>query len=180
MLLHQGVHSSLTPTFGGLGQSVTWTDRELAAWLDELLPAARMVEFETQLRADKALQARVAQVIRHRDQGGNSIGEVWQRGRLSCPTRSEMGGFLLGTLSEAAAAYVEFHLKTVGCRVCEANMHDLEEQSTQADHVPGRRRKFFESSAGLLRSEDDSSHFHSEPNKGSDFNHGSESNKGRP
>ena len=167
MLLHQGVHSSLTPTFGGLGQSVTWTDRELAAWLDELLPAARMVEFETQLRADKALQARVAQVIRHRDQGGNSIGEVWQRGRLSCPTRSEMGGFLLGTLSEAAAAYVEFHLKTVGCRVCQANMHDLEEQSTQADHVPGRRRKFFESSAGLLRNDDDSSRFHSESNKGS-------------
>jgi hypothetical protein len=167
MLLHQGVHSSLTPTFGGLGQSVTWTDRELAAWLDELLPAARMVEFETQLRADKALQARVAQVIRHRDQGGNSIGEVWQRGRLSCPTRSEMGGFLLGTLSEAAAAYIEFHLKTVGCRVCQANMHDLEEQSTQADHVPGRRRKFFESSAGLLRNDDDSSRFHSESNNGS-------------
>lgn len=167
MLLQQGVHSSSTPTFLGLGQFVTWTDRELAAWLDELLPAARMAEFETQLRADKALQARVAQVIRHRDQGGNSIGEVWQRGRLSCPTRSEMGGFLLGTLSEAAAAYVEFHLKTVGCRVCQANMSDLEEQSTQADHVPDRRRKFFESSAGLLRTGDDSSRFHNDSKQGS-------------
>lgn len=145
---------------------MTWTDRELAAWLDELLPAARMVEFETQLRADKGLQSRVAQVIRHRDQGGHSIGEVWQRARLSCPTRSEMGGFLLGTLSESAAAYVDFHLKTVGCRVCQANLSDLEEQSTQADHVPGRRRKFFESSAGLLRNDDDSSRFLNESSRG--------------
>ena len=145
---------------------MTWTDRELAAWLDELLPAARMVEFETQLRGDKDLQARVAQVIRHRDQGGNSISEVWQRARLSCPTRSKMGGFLLGTLCGSAAAYVEFHLKTVGCRVCQANMSDLEEQSTQADHVPGRRKKFFESSAGLLRSDDDSSRFLNESSRG--------------
>jgi hypothetical protein len=122
-----------------------WTDRELSAWLDELLPASRMAELETQLRMDKSLQARLAQIIRHRDQGGNTIGEVWQRGRLSCPSRTEMGGFLLGTLNSDAAAYVEFHIQTVGCRVCQANLADLEEQSTQSDQVPGRRRKFFES-----------------------------------
>jgi hypothetical protein len=130
---------------------MSWTDRELTAWLDELLPAARMVEFEQQLRADTNLQARVALVIRHRDQGGNSIGEVWQRARLSCPTRTEMGGYLLGTINPEVAQYVEFHVHTVGCRVCQANMHDLEEQSTQSEQVPGRRRRFFESSAGLLR-----------------------------
>lgn len=138
---------------------MAWTDRELTAWLDELLPAARMVEFETQLRTDTGLQARVAQVIRLRDQGGNSIGEIWQRARLSCPTRTEMGGYLLGTLESSAASYVEFHLNTVGCRVCQANLHDLEEQSTQSDQVPGRRRRFFESSAGLLKSDDESGRF---------------------
>ena len=138
---------------------MSWTDRELTAWLDELLPASRMAELEAQLRHDSSLQARLAQLIRHRDQGGNSVGEVWQRGRLSCPTRSEMGGFLLGTLESAAAAYVEFHLQTVGCRVCQANLSDMEEQAAQSDQVPGRRRKFFESSAGLLRSESDSGNF---------------------
>lgn len=142
---------------------MSWTDRELAAWLDELLPANRMVEFENQLRSDKTLQARVTQIIRHRDQGGNSIGEVWQRGRLSCPSRTEMGGFLLGTLNPEAAAYIEFHLQTIGCRVCQANRHDLEEQSTQSDQVPGRRRKFFESSAGLLRGDDESGRFLKSP-----------------
>lgn len=136
-----------------------WTAREICAWLDELLPASRMAEFENQLRTDTALQAKVAQTIRHRDQGGNSLGEVWQRARLSCPTRTEMGGYLLGTLSPNAADYIEFHLNTVGCRVCQANLHDLEEQSAQSDQVPGRRRRFFESSAGLLRAEDESGRF---------------------
>jgi hypothetical protein len=133
-----------------------WTDRELTAWLDELMPVDRMAAFENQLRTDSALRARVAVIIRHRDQGGNTIGEIWQRSRLSCPVRTELGGYLLGTLSPDAAAYIEFHLNTVGCRVCQANLVDLEEQSTQSGQVPDRRRRFFESSAGLLRSETDS------------------------
>ncbi len=133
-----------------------WTDRELTAWLDELLPAERMAEFENQLRKDSALRARMAVLIRQRDQGGHTIGEIWQRSRLSCPVRTELGSYLLGTLTTAAAAYVEFHLRTVGCRVCQANLNDLEEQSSQSDQVPGRRRRFFESSAGLLRGESES------------------------
>lgn len=136
-----------------------WTDRELTAWLDELLPSDRMAAFENQLRQDSALRARVAVLIRHRDQGGNTIGEIWQRARLSCPVRTELGGYLLGTLPPDAAAYVEFHLNTVGCRVCQANLNDLEEQSTQTGQVPDRRRRFFESSAGLLRGESDSGQF---------------------
>jgi hypothetical protein len=136
-----------------------WTDREVSAWLDELLPASRMAEFESQLRTDSSLQARVAIIIRHRDQGGNSIGEIWQRARLSCPTRTEMGGYLLGTLSHDASGYIDFHLNTVGCRVCQANLNDLQEQSTQSDQAPGRRKRFFESSAGLLRGEDPLSSF---------------------
>ena len=73
-----------------------WTDRELTAWLDELLPAERMAAFENQLRQDGTLRARLAVLIRHRDQGGNTIGEIWQRARLSCPVRTELGAYLLG------------------------------------------------------------------------------------
>lgn len=130
-----------------------WTDRELAAWLDESLPVERMAAFENNLRENSALRSRLAVVIRERDQGGNTIGEIWQRSRLSCPSRTELGGYLLGTLSTEPADYIEFHLKTVGCRVCQANLLDLEEQSKQSGQVPDRRRRFFESSAGLLRSE---------------------------
>ena len=129
---------------------MNWTDREIENWLDEMLSAERMSQFEVDLRDSSQLQSRVAQTIRNRDQGGNSVGEIWLRSGLSCPSRSQLGGFLLSTLSGDQAEYIEFHLQTVGCRVCQANLSDLEEQSAQSDATP-RRRKFFESSAGLLR-----------------------------
>lgn len=138
---------------------MSWTDREIIAWLDERLSAARMAELEQQLRIDEVLRNRVAAMIRHRDQGGNTVGEIWQRSQLSCPTRTELGGYLLGTLSEQASQYIEFHLMTVGCRLCQANLSDLEEQSTSATAAPARRKRFFESSAGLLRGSDDAGPF---------------------
>ena len=128
-----------------------WTDREILAWLDEQLAVDRMAAFETELRQDNSLRRRVAQVIREHDQGGATVGEIWRRARLSCPGRSELGGFLLGTLPTDTAAYIDFHLRTIGCRVCQANLQDLEEQARQSDSVPDRRRRFFQSSAGLLR-----------------------------
>jgi hypothetical protein len=131
-----------------------WTDRELSAWLDEMLPVERMAELEGQLRTDESLQARLSQLIHHRDQGGHTVGEIWQRSGLSCPTRSELGGYLLETLREDASQYIEFHLMTVGCRICQANLKDLEEHAREADNAPLRRRKFFESSAGLLNRSD--------------------------
>lgn len=134
-----------------------WTDQEILAWLDEQLPAERLAAFESQLRLHDSLRARVSVLIRNRDQGGNSVGEIWQRARLSCPTRSELGSYLLGVLPADYSDYIQFHLQTVGCRLCHANLNDLEEQSTQSQHVPNRRRRFFESSAGLLRDQRDSS-----------------------
>ena len=133
---------------------MSWTERELAAWLDEMLPPDRMAELEQELRNDEALQARVAQLIHHRDQGGHSVGEIWQRAGLSCPTRSELSGFLLQTLPRESADYVEFHLMTIGCRVCQANLKDLQDHASQSQEAPGRRRRFFESSAGLLNPSD--------------------------
>lgn len=133
---------------------MNWTDRELSAWLDEMLPAGRMAELEQQLRADSALQSRVSQLIHHRDQGGHTVGEIWQRAGLSCPTRSELGGYLLETLPNQEAQYIEFHLLTIGCRMCQANLKDLEDYAAATEETPARRRKFFESSAGLLNASD--------------------------
>ncbi|MEZ6130204.1 MAG: hypothetical protein R3C59_16080 [Planctomycetaceae bacterium] len=133
---------------------MSWTDRELCSWLDEMLPASRMAELEQQLRSDQVLQNRVAGLIHDRDQGGHTVGEIWHRAGLSCPSRSELGGFLLETLPTDQAAYIEFHLLTVGCRRCQANLQDLEDHASPSSDSPTRRRKFFESSAGLLKSSD--------------------------
>ncbi|MFY9254707.1 MAG: hypothetical protein WAO83_14740 [Fuerstiella sp.] len=133
---------------------MNWTDRELAGWLDEQLPAERMSEIEQHLRENESLRSRVAQLIHHRDQGGHTVGEIWQRAGLSCPSRSELGGFILGTMSGEESHYVEFHLMTVGCRKCQANLKDLEDHANSTDETPTRRRRFFKSSAGLLKSND--------------------------
>ncbi len=131
-----------------------WTDQELISWLDERLPAVRMAMLEQQLRTNDFLRVRVANLIQHRDQGGHSVGEIWYRGRLSCPSRSELGGYLLRTLSPEVSDYLDFHLLTIGCRLCQANLEDLQEYSDSASKLHNRRRRFFESSAGLLESDE--------------------------
>ena len=127
-----------------------WTDLELTSWLDERLPADRMAALEQQLRDDESLRIRLSRLIRHRDQGGHTVGEIWYRARLSCPTRSELGGYLLGTLDREVSAYMEFHLMTIGCRICRANLEDLQEHADATEESSGRRRRIFESSAGYL------------------------------
>jgi len=52
-------------------------------------------------------------------------------------------------------SYLDFHLQTIGCAFCLANLADLEAlQQEPPGKAQKRRRKFFESSAGLLRAKD--------------------------
>lgn len=127
---------------------------ELEGYLDEALPAARMTEIEAALRRDTQLVARVAQLSAQRDAGVHSLGDFWRRGRISCPTREQIGSFLLGALPDDVASYITFHLQTVGCRYCEANLADLKSRQaeSQAD-TEGRRRRYFQSSAGYLKAD---------------------------
>jgi hypothetical protein len=127
------------------------SDADLLAYLDEMLPAERMTVIEGDLRRDEALCLRVAALSRRRDEGIHSVGEIWRRRRLSCPTRKQLGSFLLGTLDPSLAEYVEFHLRSVGCRICAANLDDLERSTRPGAESTDRRRRFFESSAGRLR-----------------------------
>ena len=76
--------------------------------------------------------------------------EVWEGLRLSCPKRSTIGGFVLGTLERPWAEYVEFHLHTLGCRFCLANLEDLRRQSAGAEHSSMHNR-IMQSTVGFLR-----------------------------
>lgn len=126
------------------------TDDELLAYLDEALPVDRATAVEQELRKSSALRQQAALLVRRRDQGGHSVGEIWRRRRLSCLTRSQLGTYLLGTADEDLSDYIEFHLRTIGCRVCAANLDDLRQASRPSKETSRRRRKFFESSAGVL------------------------------
>lgn len=130
----------------------TITDLELLAYLDEMLPPERASVIERGLRDSSALRQRATILARRRDQGGHSVGEIWRRHRLSCLTRSQLGSYLLGTLDQHLIDYIEFHLRTIGCRICAANLQDLQSAQQATSDSRQRRRKFFESSAGLLSS----------------------------
>ena len=127
-----------------------FTDQELLAYLDEMLSVDEMARVERSLRSSEPLRLRAASLVRRRDQGAHSVGEIWRRLRLSCPTRSQLGSYLLGTLSEGLAGYVDFHLRTIGCRPCAANLRDLEQALEATPEVRERRRKFYQTSAGYL------------------------------
>ena len=53
------------------------------------------------------------------------------RQRLSCPTRDQLGSHLLGALSAEQADYIQFHVETIGCRLCQANIEDLRRQQEE-------------------------------------------------
>ena len=75
------------------------TQAELEAYLDEDLPAAQMAEIESVLRADPSLAEMLVKLNERRDAGAHSLGAIWRRNRISCPTREQLGSFLLETLS---------------------------------------------------------------------------------
>ncbi|RIK77316.1 MAG: hypothetical protein DCC67_12845 [Planctomycetota bacterium] len=128
------------------------TDVELERFLDEALPAERMAAIETALRADEALRKRLAAVAGRRDAGVHSLGAVWRRHRLSCPTREQLGSHLLGVLEPGLDDYVRFHVEYAGCRFCQASLGDLRRQHAAGEeqYAQQRRKRYFQSSAGYL------------------------------
>jgi hypothetical protein len=129
-----------------------YTSAELEAFLDEALAAEEMSAIEQALRADKDLAAKLAQIVQRRGGGVHSIGDIWRRYRISCPSREQLGSYLLGVLDEPVEEYIRFHLQTISCRLCQASIDDLQVQQADAAEVrETRRRRYFQSSAGLLQ-----------------------------
>ena len=80
----------------------------------------------------------------------NLMTDIWKLQRFSCPKRSTIGAYLLGTLDKQWRQYVDFHVNTVGCRFCVANLHDLQEQNAQKQSKRHQAR-IMESTAGFLK-----------------------------
>jgi hypothetical protein len=128
------------------------TDIKLQRFLDEALPAEEMSQIEQQLRKDKSIQLRMKEIIGQREAGLHSLGEIWRRNRLSCPPREQLGGLLLRALPENQIQYIQFHIDTIGCRVCKANLEDLKRQRTEDRQArTTRQSRYFQSSVGYIK-----------------------------
>ena len=127
------------------------TREKLHAYLDDALSDPETAQVEQALRDSEPLRRSLRQAIQERDRGEHSLGAVWRRERLTCPTREQLGSYLLQVLDDAQQDYIEFHLQTVACPFCQANLADLRAlQNDTSTRSTARRRRFYESSAGFL------------------------------
>ncbi len=79
-----------------------------------------------------------------------TIARTWRQGRLSCLKRSTIGSHLLGVLEEPWQSYTTFHLDSVQCLMCRANLEDLSAESEQVGPGNELGQKMFQSSVGFL------------------------------
>lgn len=132
---------------------MTTIPRELLiAYLDDALSDVETAEVERALRQSDALRKQFALIVQEQDRGEHSVAAIWRRERLTCATREQLGSYLLGVLEPGLQDYVTFHLDTVACPFCRANLEDLKARQAEAGpHTQRRRKRYFDSSAGLLR-----------------------------
>ena len=91
------------------------TREQLHAYLDDALTDAETARVEQALRDSEPLRRALRQAMQERDRGDHSLGAVWRRERLTCPTREKLGSYLLQTLDDAEQDYIDFHLRTIAC-----------------------------------------------------------------
>jgi len=101
----------------------------LRDYMHDALPDAELAAVEKALRESAALRKLYQEVIEQEDRGEHTVGAIWRRDRVSCPTRDQLGGYLLGAGDPELLEYIDFHLKVIGCPYCQANLDDLKKLS---------------------------------------------------
>jgi hypothetical protein len=128
------------------------TREQLHSYLEDCLNEAETARIEQAIRQSEPLQKMLRAVMQERERGDHSIGAIWSRQRLSCVSREQLGSYLLKVLDPGMQDYIDFHLHTVGCAFCLANLADLQTLHKEpAPKARERRKRFYESSAGFLQ-----------------------------
>ena len=130
----------------------TITKETLRAFLHDTLPDEQAAEVEKQLRTQAELRDLFDLVRVEEDRGEHSIGAIWRRNHLSCPTRDQLGGYLLQALDEDLFEYIGFHMDEIGCSFCTANLEDLQRKQAEATgSARSRLKRIVNSSAEVLK-----------------------------
>jgi hypothetical protein len=127
-------------------------DDTLRSYLADALPAEELARIEKALRDSADLRARLEDVRANRgDANLHTLGAIWRRGRLTCPSRQQLGSYLLDVLDPELADYLKFHIEVVECPFCQANLADLQAKSSvPASVVKSRHNRIVKSSQHLL------------------------------
>src|ERR1700722_10443490 len=122
--------------------------------LQDALAPEVSARVEKALRDSAELRGRLEDVRQNRADGQlHTLGAIWHRTRLTCPSRQQLGSYLLEALDPDLAAYLTFHMEVVECPFCKANLDDLKMQtqtSSGASASKTRQHRFLQSSQHLL------------------------------
>jgi hypothetical protein len=126
----------------------------LRDYLMDALPPEISARVEKSLRDSADLRARLEDVRQNRTDGQlHTLGAIWHRSRLTCPSRQQLGSLLLDALDPELASYLTFHIEVIECPFCQANLADLKAQSQAtsiAQASKTRQRRILQSSQHLL------------------------------
>jgi hypothetical protein len=132
-------------------------DAMLRDYLSDVLTAETSARVEKALRDSAELRARLEDVRENRTDGQlHTLGAIWHRSRLTCPSRQQLGSLLLDALDPELASYLTFHLEVIACPFCQANLADLRAQSqttSAAQASKSRQRRILQLSQHLLGDE---------------------------
>ena len=131
---------------------MTITKATLDAFIDDHLNEQDSIRVEKAVRESPELHTLLKSIVASRDIGDHSIGAIWRREHLSCPTREELSSYKEEALDTQRIDYIKFHLEIVGCNACQANLLDLNSAKGPKANPAARekRRQFLENSKLLL------------------------------
>ncbi len=135
-------------------EPVSIDDEMLRQYLADALSAENSARVEKALRDSAELRARLEDVRQNRgDAQLHTLGAIWHRARLTCPSRQQLGSLLLDALDPELADYYRFHIEVVECPFCQANLDDLKAQSQATPEgraSRSRQHRILQSSQHLL------------------------------
>lgn len=132
--------------------SQAFSQADLEAYLDEGLPPDEMAAIEEAMRNDDDLRQKLAMIHGRRDAGIHTLGEIWRRYRLTCPSREQLVLYIDQRLSAEETEYIRFHLEDVYCRLCVASYEDIRiSREEEEDETDNRRRRYLDRSSTYLK-----------------------------
>jgi len=136
--------------------SQEFSQADLEAYLDEALPPDEMAAVEDHLRNNPDMGQRLAAIHGRRDAGVHTLGEIWRRHRLTCPSREQLTLFLDKKLTKEETQYVQFHLEEIHCRLCVASYDDIRiSREDDTDDSISRHQRILDRSSHYLRKNDE-------------------------
>jgi hypothetical protein len=134
----------------------TMDDETLRSYLADALPAGELARVERALLDSSELKARLDDVRQNRgDPNLHPFGAVWRHDRLTCPSRQQLGSYLLDGLDPGLSDYLRFHLDVIDCPFCQANLADLQTRAEQPPAaVASRHNRILKSTSRHLLGDD--------------------------